>query len=359
MVALTEDRVHGKGRFVPQMRRTLLRRAITLRAPSRTSPRPWSLTPVEPGPDVEEFMLADIDRDAEQWETGAAERFSRMYGAHKIRLMIADLSRNNVLHLRGLPCDPVLPPTPYGPDPDPASLKLMLAGLLGAAAAMKMKVFAFAVENGGRLIRHVCPKHTARIEASSQGWAKELLWHVDGAYRDIGGGPLAACAPAPRFLCWSVVYATPAVPITFIKLSDLIARLHSETIGQLLAPQFIVGVPDSFDDDVGSRLLPILLPDGRGRFFSRYNQSLVRGVNASARAALQCVAEVLQDDSLVRRVEISPGDVIMLDNWRTLHMRPEFEPQWDGKDRWLLRVYATADKRLPAPACADFPRCWR
>ena len=54
-------------------------------------------------------------------------------------------------------------------------------------------------------------------------------------------------------------------------------------------------------------------------------------------------------------VRLRPGDVLLLDNRRTVHSRSSFEPRFDGNDRWLQRVWArpetfnarTADMKSP------------
>jgi hypothetical protein len=42
-------------------------------------------------------------------------------------------------------------------------------------------------------------------------------------------------------------------------------------------------------------------------------------------------------------VRLLPGDLVIVDNRRAVHSRSEFEPRWDGKDRWLQRTYVSRD----------------
>ena len=39
-------------------------------------------------------------------------------------------------------------------------------------------------------------------------------------------------------------------------------------------------------------------------------------------------------------VRLRPGDVLLLDNRRAVHSRSSYEPQFDGVDRWLQRVWS-------------------
>jgi L-asparagine oxygenase len=121
----------------------------------------------------------------------------------------------------------------------------------------------------------------------------------------------------------------------------------------------MVGAPDSFMDRGEACSVPVLVPDGCGGFYSRYNQGLTRGTNSAACAALDEMARALDDGTVVHRLDIEAGDIVILDNWRTLHMRPDFKPRWDGYDRWLLRVYAAERVMRGVSTSKDWPRCWR
>ena len=307
----------------------------------------------------EAFMEADPDRDPKSWESGAAARLQLMLGQSQIGEIATALQRDDVIHLRGLPMDPISPPTPYKGDPDMSLLRLTLANLVGVMAVLGLQAFSYDCENDGRIVRHVCPRLAATGEASSQGWAKELLWHADGAYRAIGDERDAVRSSAPRWLCWAVIHDSPTIPITFVRLVDVLASLDTATVESLLQPQFIVGAPDSFRDRTEARSVPILVRDGKGGFYSRYNQALCRGATAAACASLEVMARALADMRLIHHLPIQTGDIVILDNWRTLHMRPDFQPRWDGRDRWLLRIYGAEDGTSAVRAREHFPYCWR
>ncbi|EXU63659.1 MULTISPECIES: clavaminate synthase Cs1 [unclassified Streptomyces] len=49
-------------------------------------------------------------------------------------------------------------------------------------------------------------------------------------------------------------------------------------------------------------------------------------------------------DEVTEPVHLVPGDVLIVDNFRTTHARTPFTPRWDGKDRWLHRVYIRTDR---------------
>jgi L-asparagine oxygenase len=47
---------------------------------------------------------------------------------------------------------------------------------------------------------------------------------------------------------------------------------------------------------------------------------------------------------------LKAGDLIIIDNRRTVHARTEFEPRYDGFDRWLQRSYVVDSL---APSAVD------
>ncbi|TXS39765.1 clavaminate synthase [Streptomyces sp. uw30] len=49
-------------------------------------------------------------------------------------------------------------------------------------------------------------------------------------------------------------------------------------------------------------------------------------------------------DEVSESVRLTPGDMVIIDNFRTTHARTPFSPRWDGKDRWLHRVYIRTDR---------------
>ena len=37
---------------------------------------------------------------------------------------------------------------------------------------------------------------------------------------------------------------------------------------------------------------------------------------------------------------------VVIDNYRTTHARTPFTPRWDGRDRWLHRMYVRVPERM-------------
>ncbi|GGV52105.1 clavaminate synthase Cs1 [Streptomyces spectabilis] len=76
--------------------------------------------------------------------------------------------------------------------------------------------------------------------------------------------------------------------------------------------------------------------------FLGYDRELLAPRNAADVEAVAVLSKAL--DEVREAVYLVPGDVLIVDNFRTTHARTPFAPRWDGKDRWLHRVYIRTDR---------------
>ncbi|KWF00509.1 hypothetical protein WL80_02635 [Burkholderia ubonensis] len=306
------------------------------------------------------FLRHDPDAFPRAWEAGCGRLLTGMLGASLGELTAALSSMRNVLRIRGLPGELDPPASPYTGVSHWPEICRTLINVFGTVHLMHACAFAYAAENGGRLVRDVVARADARHEYSSQGWAQVLPWHMDGAFRPLTDGRAfaASLSAAPRWLVFGVIYDTPSVPMVFASLDEILARLTPDDIAALCRPEFDVRSSDSFDRTHLTRAVSLLLPDGEGGYYSRFNQLHCTGTTAGAQRALGALSAALSADDIPYRLDIAAGDVVVLDNWRTLHMRSAYTPRWDGADRWLVRVYASPDERDGIPLAAATPRVW-
>ncbi|CAM5724923.1 hypothetical protein STENM223S_05279 [Streptomyces tendae] len=62
-----------------------------------------------------------------------------------------------------------------------------------------------------------------------------------------------------------------------------------------------------------------------------------------AAAALEALTAELQRN--LTDVVVSPGDLLVIDNYRVVHGRAAFKARFDGTDRWLKKAVVTRDLR--------------
>lgn len=79
-----------------------------------------------------------------------------------------------------------------------------------------------------------------------------------------------------------------------------------------------------------------------------YDRELLDPVDLPAKQALATLSDAL--DEVTEPVLLGPGDLLIVDNYRTTHARTPFTPRWDGKDRWLHRMYIRVPERMDGTA---------
>ena len=75
-----------------------------------------------------------------------------------------------------------------------------------------------------------------------------------------------------------------------------------------------------------------------------YDRELLAPVDPKAQESLAKLSAAL--DSITEAVKLEPGDMLIIDNYRTTHARTAFTPRWDGEDRWLHRMYIRVPEKV-------------
>lgn len=244
----------------------------------------------------------------------------------------------NALIIRGFPVDSKLPPTPLNGFIDVNLVLHPLEFLLGIFENMSVFPVGYAGENRDNFIRHVVPSKDALDEVSSHGSLKQLNPHIDNPHLPIGNESCESDCPAPNYIIWLGLRCDTKVPTTVVLLEDILSVLPTEIIDSLRKLIFDVYRPPSFGAGaVKQRLAPLLVPDSKGILCNRYG--FANPTDPESNYALQAFSLVAETSVLAHRVLLPPGDVLIINNQKTLHARDIFSPRYDGTDRWLLRFY--------------------
>lgn len=205
-------------------------------------------------------------------------------------------------------------------------LHLLLASVLGAPISQ-------AAVREGRMIVDVCPlpgDENTQLATSSTGG---LTWHNEDAHHDLRADwILLMCLRNPD-----------RVPTTFARVNDL--RLPSDVTKKLYDECFTV-VPDSSHlGGAGISLKVAVLSGDRRSPFVRVDPAFMPRELQEDDAAgpLDAIVKALDDN--LQDVVLQPGDVMVIDNRRTVHGRRPFTPRFDGTDRWLRVMNVAADLR--------------
>lgn len=77
--------------------------------------------------------------------------------------------------------------------------------------------------------------------------------------------------------------------------------------------------------------------------YMRLDPYFMKALDAEAQTALNALCE--QIDEAIKEVVLEPGDVCLIDNYRSVHGRKPFKANYNGNDRWLKRINITRDLR--------------
>ena len=257
----------------------------------------------------------------------------------KLRRTLVDfrLSGDGGLVIAGLPIDdddlgsspPVTTaPTRHDELARADAMLLLIASFLGYPVSQ-------AGVDDGRLVRDVSPKpghETTQLGSSSSG---ELMWHNEDAYHPL----------RPDWICLLCLRNPDRTATSFARIVDV--PLDEPTRSLLFEPRFHIE-PDSSNTASTNAAVPppvSVLSGDPNRPFIRLDPAFMTRSPADEASgeALEKVIKAI--DQGLQNVSLAPGEIMIIDNLRSVHGRRPFTARYNGTDRWLRVVHATADLR--------------
>lgn len=244
--------------------------------------------------------------------------------------------------------------TPYSGKVEINKLKDLVLQMFGTIGVMDNFPILYKDENEN-IIRAVAPRIDSYHERSSQSPYTDLDWHVDAAYRPIM--KKNQLSPMPDYLIFGIVHkGHENLPIIYVTLKDILSQLNGEDIAIGLSPEFSVLSADSFANRIVTKDIALLVKDDNYLFHSRITLQNAKPQTARAAYFLQKIKSILTQPIIQNRVNVEAGDIVILNNKTTLHKRDSYQPKWDGKDRYFIRVYSVKD--LNQGICTDSEKQW-
>lgn len=265
--------------------------------------------------------------------------------------------------VRGLATEPDLPATPRRPDPASAEAPSLLSGavLLGVATVLG-EPLGYRAEKHGAILQSVFPVETERTATSNESSASSLDLHTELVFsRRQPALPLDRESP-DFLLLWCLRSDPEGTAATLVTaVDDLCAGLSPAQLEVLAEPRFENRAPYSFTRDApGERPwvgpAPILRGEGPQRHAALDLACGTRGLDPEADDALAALRRAAGAPGVTRRVRLRPGDLLIMDNRRCVHGRTPFPARFDGRDRWLLRVYVRRSLAGMEPVDRGSPR---
>ncbi|GLZ35242.1 L-asparagine oxygenase [Lentzea sp. NBRC 105346] len=247
-------------------------------------------------------------------------------------------SQDGHLVLRGLPVedDADLPPTPTS-TPAPTDRPLLTMEAMLAIFGRRLGLHTGYRElRYGTVFHDVYPSPGAH-HLSSETSETLLEFHTEMAYHTLQPNyVMLACSRADheRRAATLVASVRNAVPLLS---KDVREWLFDRPVPCEVDVAFRGGV-----EDPGAIADVKPLYGDKDDVYLGYDRELLTPKFPHDVEAVEALSKAL--DEVTEAVYLVPGDVLIIDNFRTTHARTPFTPRWDGHDRWLHRVYIRTDR---------------
>lgn len=247
--------------------------------------------------------------------------------ATRLPFAIEDAVPSGAILIRGFPTDQDLPPTPLDSRRPPGCRAFLSEFWLSAVGIRLGTPFAYTDQQAGAVHQNVAPVPRARFEESDVGAESSLSLHTEN--------PFHVLPPTFVLLYCLRSDAGSRAGTMLARVAEVVGRLNDDVRARLRSPVFFErGSPsDRVRVPVlsGSALDPL----------ARYDAAWIAADTEQETAALQSMARELP--WCTNEVYLRPGDLLALDNRRWLHGRTPFEATYDGRDRWLQRLYVSEE----------------
>jgi hypothetical protein len=248
-----------------------------------------------------------------------------------------------ILLLRGLPIDPGLyyVHTPPDAERSPEKKTFVSERCLAMIGSRLGHLVSYIQEKHGDLFQNLAPvKGNEEVQASS-GSKTRLQFHRETVFHPY----------PPEFLllfCLRPDHERLA-ETTYASISHALPLLSPEHRDLLFQPLYQTGIDYSFGNlqtmKGNGPTLPVLYGN-RNDPFLNYDEDLMEALTPEAQEALEALKQAIA--SVYRGVKLDTGDLLCIDNRRTVHGRSSFVPRYDGFDRWLQRSFVVRDLGLSA-----------
>ena len=248
-------------------------------------------------------------------------------------------NQDGVLLLKGLSTDPNLMPTPSS-DNEVVNCKTSFhsEAWLATIGALLGEPYGFIQEGSGELFVNVRPTLKNSDNLSSESSKILLDFHTEVAFH-----------PAlPDYLllyCLRPDHEAKAETI-YSGIKKVLPRLDCEIIEVLRTQSFITGIDYSFGSESGTKgngPRMSILSGSKNDPLLTFDPDLMIGVNERAEMAISRLKTEL--DRCKQSVILEAGDLLIVDNLKSVHGRTEFTARYDGFDRWLQRLVVKRDLR--------------
>ncbi len=147
-------------------------------------------------------------------------------------------------------------------------------------------------------------------------------------------------------MCQATLYClrgnTKAVT-ELVDLENVIQFMSDYEIKIALSNQFNIKRPDSFED--GNPIVKDvpLFTKFAGKYFSRFDFHNIEPTNKESKTILSKINKILTNHVKPVKIVFETGDFLIFKNQETMHKRSLFDTNYNGNERWLMRLFGMSD----------------
>lgn len=224
-----------------------------------------------------------------------------------------------------------VPPTPATPYPAPEKI----APIFLEYAKKYGYPIGYIQEQNGQIIQNIVPVHKTEHQQISTSSKVELALHTETAFHPY----------KPDYVMLFCLRGDPQAVTTYADLSDILKHIAPETKHMLKLKMFTTGIDLSFrTNGEEDKEIPIsIIQKVDGRLTLTYDATVMKAHDFLGQEVLEELENAIQ--KCTKEIVLKTGDLLVIDNRRTIHGRKPFQARYDGTDRWVQRILVR--KELP------------
>jgi L-asparagine oxygenase len=250
-----------------------------------------------------------------------------------------------VLLLANMPVDEYIPPTPVERSRWRDKTTFVSEATLLGIGQILGEPLGYLAERGGEVIQNLFPVRSEAKATSSESSEIDLGFHTDFSFDKNRPERPYNIYNADYILLLCLRRDPDGEAYTlYAEARDVCSQLDEHELAVLRQPRFQFGASYSFAGGCGADKmwsLPAAILTGPARCPEISTDMLcgVRGIDEEAQRLLDRVRQIHHTPDLARRVCLEPGHLLLIDNRKGAHARTAFAAYYDGRDRWLQRIY--------------------
>lgn len=266
-------------------------------------------------------------------------RFHRL--PEQLRRAVVQFKRKGnafgALHISGLPLDANMPPTPGTKFPPKDKKSFWSETWLGMIGQALGDPIGYSVHHDGEIFQNVCPIAGEEREQSAGSSRAFLEWHTEQVFHP----------ELPDFVVLLCLRNDPGrkAKTVVASVANVLAHIPISLRQVLFQPRFRAGIDYSFGATTeaqknGGPIVPLLYGQAYDPYI-KFDLEQTQPIDRDAAFAFSVVKNAVKQ--VYNYVKLQPGEMLIIDNRRSIHARSIFTPNYGGTDRWLQRIYARRD----------------